>query len=162
MLPSPYFCFFSPWLKFCLETIWERTRSVPCPLQFMESLCIVSFSLLGRNIQIHVRWTKSQQGRHSSLCQSYFFPTFQTIFIKFYQKKSLGWKTEIKSMRIQNRWGVFLWMSIAHANVKFSWVAVVINHRYHDPRPTCYTLHTIFLFHARSLFCILVGLFNAK
>ena len=61
--------------------------------------------------------------------------------------------------------GALLWMSTVHSNVKFSWVAVVINHRYHDPLPThCggYTLHISFLFHARSLFCILVGLFNAN
>ena len=60
--------------------------------------------------------------------------------------------------------GAFLCISKAHANAEFSWVDVVINHRYHDPPPTYrgYTLHIIFLFHARSLFCILVGLFNAK
>jgi hypothetical protein len=60
--------------------------------------------------------------------------------------------------------GVLLWMSTVSSNVKFSWVAVVINHRYHDPPPTYrgYTLRIIFLFHARSLFCILVGLFNAN
>jgi hypothetical protein len=60
--------------------------------------------------------------------------------------------------------GAFLWVPNGQANVKFSWVVGFINHRYHDPPPTYrgYTLHIIFLFHARSLFCILVGLFNAN
>lgn len=44
----------------------------------------------------------------------------------------------------------FLWMSMAYGNVKFSWVVVVINHRYHDPPLTYsgYKLHIIFLFYA--------------
>ena len=64
--------------------------------------------------------------------------------------------------------GALLWMSTVHSNMKFSWVAqpvaVVINHLYHDPPSTNsgHTSHIIFLFHARSLFCILVGLFNAN
>ena len=61
--------------------------------------------------------------------------------------------------------GAFLWIvhAMAHANVViFSWVVVVMNHRYHDPPPT-YPLYIAHLFVSRSsLVCILVGLFNAN